>query len=198
VNSPSSITFFATPAAFRTWLRKHHESASELLVGFYKKGFGKPSITWPQAVDQALCFGWIDGVRRSIDDESYTIRFTPRKPTSTWSAINIRRVAELTRDGLMQPAGLKAFAARSEAKSGIYAYEQRHASKLEPAEEKRFRANKRAWAFFEAQPAGYRRTATWWVVSAKRHATRARRLDTLIEDSAAGRTIKQLTRPSPK
>ncbi|MDP9238165.1 MAG: YdeI/OmpD-associated family protein [Chloroflexota bacterium] len=190
------MTFFATPAAFRAWLRKQHEGASELWVGFHKKGSGKPSITWPESVDAALCFGWIDGVRRGIDEESYTIRFTPRKPTSTWSAVNIKRVTELTRAGLMQPAGLAAFAARSEAKSGIYAYEQRHMAKLNVEQERRFRANKRAWAFFEAQPLGYRRTATWWVVNAKRDDTRARRLDTLIEDSAHGRIIKPLTRPS--
>jgi uncharacterized protein YdeI (YjbR/CyaY-like superfamily) len=198
VNPPSDITFFATPAAFRAWLRKHHHNTHELWVGFHKKGSGKPSITWPESVDAALCFGWIDGVRRGIDDASYTIRFTPRKPTSTWSAINIKRVAELTAGGLMQPAGLAAFAARSEAKSAIYAYEQRDAAKLTRDEERRFLADKPAWAFFEAQPPGYRRTATRWVVSAKRDDTRAGRLDTLIEDSARGRTIKQLTRPQAK
>jgi uncharacterized protein YdeI (YjbR/CyaY-like superfamily) len=198
VNTPSDITFFATPAVFRAWLRKHHARSRELWVGFHKRVTGKPSITWPESVDAALCFGWIDGVRLSIDETSYTIRFTPRKPTSTWSAINIKRVEELTRRGLMQPAGVSAFEARSEAKSAIYAYEQRHAAKLTAEQERRFRANKRAWAFFEAQPPWYRRTATWWVVSAKRADTRARRLDTLIEDSAAGRTIKHLTRPGSK
>src|SRR5216683_1751207 len=131
-------TFFATPAAWRDWLEKHHDRRQELLVGFYKKDSGKPSITWPESVDQALCFGWIDGVRRRIDDVSYSIRFTPRKRSSNWSAINIRRVADLTKLGLMRPAGLKAFEGRSEDKSRIYAYENAVRT-LEPAAEKTFR-----------------------------------------------------------
>jgi uncharacterized protein YdeI (YjbR/CyaY-like superfamily) len=189
--------FFATPARFRAWLEKHHAMAGELLVGFYKRGSGRPSITWPEAVDQALCFGWIDGVRKRIDDVSYTIRFTPRKPSSTWSAINIRRMGELTKLGLMQPAGTHAFGHRSEAKSAIYAYEQREAARLDPAAEKTFRANKRAWTFFQSRAPWYQRTATHWVVRAKKEETRAKRLATLIEDSAHERLLRHLTPRKP-
>ena len=189
------LTFFDTPAAFRAWLEEHHQTASELWVGFYKKSSGKPSITWPESVDEALCYGWIDGIRKSVDETSYTIRFTPRKPRSTWSAVNVARVAELTRLGRMRPAGHKAFEARAEAKTGIYAYEQRNTAELAEAYEQQFRANQPAWDFFQAQPLGYRRTAVWWVVSAKKEATRLKRLATLIEDSAQGRTIAPLTRP---
>jgi uncharacterized protein YdeI (YjbR/CyaY-like superfamily) len=184
--------FFESPADFRKWLAKNHASASELLVGFYKKDSGKPSITWPESVDQALCFGWIDGVRRGIDDVSYSIRFTPRKKTSTWSAVNIARVAELTKLGLMQPAGLRAFEQRREDKSAIYAYENAVRT-LDAADEKKFRANKKAWEFFNAQPPGYRRLCIYWVTSAKKEETRARRLATLIDDSAAGRRLGALT-----
>ena len=144
-------TFFATPDEFRAWLQEHHATESELLVGFHKKGSGRPSITWPQSVDQALCFGWIDGVRRRIDDAGYSIRFTPRKARSTWSAINVRRVGELTAQGLMHPAGIAAFERRSHDKTAIYSYEQRQAAELEPEQERRFKANKRAWAWFQAQ-----------------------------------------------
>jgi len=181
-------TFFPTPAAFRRWLEKNHEKATELLVGFYKRDSGKPSITWPESVDQALCFGWIDGVRRRIDDVSYSIRFTPRRRGSIWSAINIRRATALTEEGLMSPAGLRAFEARDEKKSAIYSYENRPRT-LPPEAEKAFRANKKAWEYFNAQPPWYRRVATHWVVSAKKEETRARRLATLIADSAAGRRI---------
>jgi len=190
--------FFATPEAFRAWLEEHHASATELLVGFHKKGSGRPSITWPEAVDQALCFGWIDGVRRSIDDDSYSIRFTPRKPSSAWSAVNVARVEELTRQGLMRPAGVEAFARRSPERTGTYSYEQRAAAALDPEHERRFRAEAAAWAFFQAQPPWYRRAATWWVVSAKREETRERRLAQLIADSAAGRPIGPLTRPESR
>ena len=177
----SEPTFFPTPADFRAWLEAHHETEKELLVGFYKKGSGKPSITWPESVDEALCFGWIDGVRRSRDEESYTIRFTPRKPASTWSAVNVARVEELTRLGRMRPAGLAAFEKRSEAKTGTYAYEQKEGAQLEKAEEKQLRANKAAWEFFQAQPPWYRRTAIWRVVSAKKEETRTRRLEKALE-----------------
>jgi uncharacterized protein YdeI (YjbR/CyaY-like superfamily) len=187
-------TFFPTPADFRAWLEAHHAQESELLVGFYKKGSGQPSITWPESVDEALCFGWIDGVRRRRDDASYTIRFTPRQARSTWSAVNIKRVQELTAQGRMHPAGLTAFAARSDANSAIYAYEQRHTATLDPIEEQQFQANRPAWAFFQAQPPSYRRTALYWVVSAKRAETRQKRLATLIEDSAQSRTLRHLTR----
>jgi uncharacterized protein YdeI (YjbR/CyaY-like superfamily) len=184
--------FFASPADFRAWLKKHHGSATELLVGFYKKDSGKPSITWPESVDQALCFGWIDGVRRRIDDVSYSIRFTPRKAISNWSAINIARVAELTNLGLMQPAGLRAFEQRREDKSAIYAYENAVRT-LDPADEKTFRANRTAWQFFNAQPPSYRRVCIYWVTSGKKEETRARRLATLIGDSAHGRRVGVVT-----
>ena len=194
----SKPRFFATPAAFRAWFEKHHHRGGELWVGFYKRGSGKPSITWPEAVDQALCFGWIDGVRKSIDESSYVIRFTPRKPHSTWSAINIRRAKQLDGEGLMYPAGREAFARRRDDKSAIYAYEQRTEAKLAPAQQKRLRENTEAWRFFQAQPPWYRRTATYWVVSAKKAETRERRLATLIEDCAAGRRIKHLTPPAKR
>ena len=193
--SPSvKPAFFPAPAGFRAWLEENHERAPELWVGFHKKATGKPSITWPEAVGEALCFGWIDGIRRSLGDESYMIRFTPRKPRSTWSAVNIARAKELVAEGRMRPAGLAAFEARSDDRSAIYSYEQRHAAKLAPDEEREFRANERAWTFFEAQPPSYRKTALWWVVSAKREETRTRRLRTLIEDSANGRKLRHLSR----
>ena len=187
--------FFAFPAEFRDWLEKHYADAQELWVGFHKKSSGRPSLTWPESVDCALCFGWIDGVRKSLNETSYTIRFTPRKPTSTWSAINIRRVAELTKMEIMHPAGLQAFGHRKEEKSGIYAYEQRHRAKLSAAYEKQFRAHPAAWDFFQAQPPWYRRVSSYWVISAKKEETRLRRLATLREESAQRRTIRQLTRP---
>ena len=184
--------FFDTPAAFRKWLEENHEAAAELLVGFYKKDSGRPSITWPESVDQALCFGWIDGVRRRIDDESYSIRFTPRKPRSTWSAINIGRVSVLKKLGMMRPAGLRAFEKRVEHKSAIYAYENAPRS-LPPADEKRFRANRKAWKWFTSQAPSYQRVAIYWVTSAKREDTRERRLITLIEDSANERRLAVYT-----
>jgi uncharacterized protein YdeI (YjbR/CyaY-like superfamily) len=190
--------FFETPAEFRAWLEEHHADRSELLVGFHKKGTGRPSLTWPESVDQALCFGWIDGVRRSLGEHSYTIRFTPRKARSTWSAINIKRARELIEEGLMNPAGLAAFERRSDDRSRIYAYEQRKQAKLDPTAEKAFRANREAWAFFSEQTPSYRRTATYWVISAKKEETRRKRLKTLIEDSAAGRTLRHLTRPAKR
>jgi uncharacterized protein YdeI (YjbR/CyaY-like superfamily) len=191
--------FFATPAEFRAWFDEHHATAGELLVGFYKKGSGKPSITWSEAVDEALCVGWIDGVRKSIDAESYSIRFTPRKPGSIWSTVNIGRVAELSRLERMRPAGLKAFEKRSEKKSSIYAYEQSEAAHLDEAHEQRFRANHSAWEWFQAQAAWYKRNATWWVVSAKREETKLKRLTTLIECSEQGKKIDRLlSSPKPK
>lgn len=188
-------TFFPTPADFRAWLDAHHAGETELLVGFYKKGTGKPSITWPESVDEALCYGWIDGVRRRVDDEAYSIRFTPRKQKSTWSAVNIARVGELIETGRMQPAGLKAFHAREESNSRIYAYENRDKAVFDAALEERFRANETAWNFFQAQPPGYRTTSTHWVTSAKQEATRLRRLDKLVADSAAGRRLDEVTSP---
>jgi uncharacterized protein YdeI (YjbR/CyaY-like superfamily) len=187
--------FFATPAAFRTWLAAHHGSKKELLVGFYKRASGKPSITWPESVDEALSFGWIDGVRKSLGADAYTIRFTPRKPTSIWSAINVDNVARLKKLGKMRPAGLRAFALRTAKRTGVYSFERNEAAKFAPPQEKALRANRKAAAFFDAQPPWYRRTTTHWVISAKRDETRERRLRLLIADSAAGRTIGPLTRP---
>jgi uncharacterized protein YdeI (YjbR/CyaY-like superfamily) len=188
-------TFFATPADFRAWLERHHESDSELIVGFHKRGSGRPSITWPEAVDQALCFGWIDGVRRRIDAASYSIRFTPRKARSTWSAVNIKRMKELVEEGLVAPAGMAAFERRADDRAAIYSYEQRKSAKLEPDQERRLRADERAWAFFEAQPPSYRRAAIHWATSAIKPERRERRLTQVIECSAAGRTVPPLTRP---
>jgi uncharacterized protein YdeI (YjbR/CyaY-like superfamily) len=187
-------TTFERPEDFRAWLEQHHDSEPELWVGYYKKGSRKASITWPESVDEALCFGWIDGIRKSIDAERYMIRFSPRRARCVWSAVNIARVAVLTEAGRMRPAGLEAFEARREDRSGIYSYEQRDRAKLEPEFEKRFRAKKRAWASFEAMPKSYRQAAIRWVMTAKKEETRARRLAALIEDSAAGRTVPPLTR----
>ena len=184
--------FFATPAAFRRWLAQHHDKATELLVGFYKKDSGRPSITWPESVDQALAFGWIDGVRKRIDDVSYTIRFTPRRRGSIWSAVNIARVDELTKLGLMEPAGLRAFEQRTAAKSGIYAYENAP-RELSKEDEKKFRANRKAWTYFKAQAPSYQRVAIYWVMNAKREETRTRRLALLIADSEEGRRLAAYT-----
>jgi uncharacterized protein YdeI (YjbR/CyaY-like superfamily) len=179
-------TFFATPAAFRAWLKKHHKTADELIVGFYKKGSGKPSIDWPQSVDEALCFGWIDGIRRNVSEDAYSIRFTPRRAGSNWSAINIAKIQELTKLKRMTPAGLAAFAKRTEAKSRVYTYE-RHSHAFEPATEKVFKANKDAWAFFQRQAPYYRKIMTGWVGGAKQEETRRRRLDKLIAACESGR-----------
>jgi uncharacterized protein YdeI (YjbR/CyaY-like superfamily) len=187
-------TTFERPQDFRSWLEQHHDSEAELWVGYHKKGSGKPSMTWPESVDVALCFGWIDGIRKRVDAERYMIRFTPRRARSTWSAVNIARVAVLTEEGRMRPAGVRAFEARREDRSGIYSYEQRDRAKLDPASEKRFRAKKRAWASFETMPKSYRQAAIRWVMTAKKEETRERRLVTLIESSAAGRTVPPLTR----
>ena len=176
-------TFFKTPADFRKWLDKHHAEASELWVGFLKKNSGKPSITWPESVDEALSYGWIDGIRKSVDETSYKIRFTPRRSGSVWSTVNIGRVAELIKDGRMKPAGEKAFTARQEYKSGTYAYEQRQ-PELPETYAARLRKNKDAAKFFESQPPSYRKTVMWWIVSAKQEETRLKRLAKLIEASA--------------
>lgn len=195
--SGTNATFFETPADFRAWLEANHDKVRELLVGFHKKGSGRPSITWPESVDQALCFGWIDGVRRRIDEDSYSIRFTPRKKNSTWSAVNIGRVAELTKLGLMRPAGLRAFQLRREDRSAIYAYEN-DPRILDAAFEKRFRSNRKAWKFFNEQPPSYRRVAIHWVMSAKKEETRARRLSTLIDDSAKHERLAEYSLESRK
>lgn len=180
--------FFKSPSHFRKWLAANHDKSKELWVGFYKKSSGKPSIDWPQSVDEALCFGWIDGVRKTIDEESYVIRFSPRKPSSIWSAVNIRNVERLIKEKRMQPAGLKSYAARKEYRSGIYAYEQRPVELVEPYASK-LKENKAAWKFFQSQPPYYRKTMTWWIVSAKREETRLQRLEKLIEVSAQGKRM---------
>jgi uncharacterized protein YdeI (YjbR/CyaY-like superfamily) len=186
--------FFETPEEFRAWLAEHHADRDGLIVGFHKRKTGRPSITWQQSVREALCFGWIDGVRRSIDDQRHQIRFTPRRRGSTWSAVNITLAQELIDAGEMQPAGLAAFEARTERKSRIYSYEQsRHELSLQYAE--RLRADAEAAAFFDAQAPWYRRTAVHWVMSAKREETRERRIATLIEDSRNGVRVKHLRRP---
>lgn len=184
--------FFKTPADLRTWFESHHATVAELWVGFYKKDFGKASITWPQSVDEALCFGWIDGIRKRIDETSYMIRFTPRRPRSIWSAVNIKRAGELIEQGMMQPAGLKAFAAREENRSGIYSYEQR-SPELPDQYRKVLKKNSRAVKFFDAQPPSYRKAANWWVLSAKKEETRRKRLGELIRLSANGERIPQFT-----
>ena len=189
--------FFKTPSDLRKWFRTHHASATELWVGFYKKDSGKASITWPESVDEALCFGWIDGIRKSIDEKSYMIRFSPRKTRSIWSAVNIKRAGELVEQRLMQPAGLKAFEARQEYRSGIYSYEQRTAD-LPDHYGNLLKKNSAAWKFFHSQSPSYRKAMNWWVLSAKKEETRLKRLEQLIDDSAHGRRLPQyvaLTKP---
>src|SRR5436190_13650607 len=182
------IKYFRTPAELRQWFEKHHETEQKLQVGYYKKGSDKQSITWPESVAEALCFGWIDGIRRSVEADSYTIRFTPRKQTSVWSTINIKLAQKLINEGLMRPAGLEAFKARRENKSGIYSYEQRTASLPEPYLSE-LKKNKAAGDFFEAQAAWYRKQISWWILSAKKEETRVSRLQKLIAESAAGRKL---------
>jgi len=182
MNSETKPVFFTEPAVWRAWLEEHHLEARELLVGFYKKHSGKSSITWPESVDAALCFGWIDGVRRKIDSDIYTIRFTPRRPASIWSAVNIKRVAELTDMGLMRPAGIAAFQARKERRSRVYSFEQQTVA-FDAAQIQVFQANPQAWEFFKTQAASHRRAVTWWVISAKRAETKEKRLAKLIESS---------------
>src|SRR5262245_12962548 len=172
------------------WLEENHATATELWVGFYKTNSGKSSITWPESVDQALCFGWIDGIRKRVDEISYQIRFTPRRRGSIWSAINIKRVKELVRQNQMRPTGLKAFAARIENKSGIYSYEQRSAELVEPYAT-HLKKNKCAWNFFRTQPQSYRKMIGWWIISAKKEETRMARLAKLISESAKGKRLLQ-------
>jgi uncharacterized protein YdeI (YjbR/CyaY-like superfamily) len=195
--TPSSPpVFFPTPVDFRAWLAKHHASADALWVGFHKVGSGKPSITWPESVDQALCFGWIDGLRKSIDEGAYMIRFTPRRAGSTWSAVNVRRVEALTAAGLMQPAGLRAVEARTEEKSGTYSYETRPEALPEPYAAM-LRKNRAAWKDFGHRSPSYRRGAIGWVISAKTEETRLRRLNVLIDCSAKGEPIPLMDRRPP-
>ena|SRR5437762_1227983 len=181
--------FFATAAEFRNWLEENHATARELWVGFYRKASGRPSITWPESVDQALCFGWIDGIRKAVDESSYVIRFTPRKATSNWSAINTARAAELAKQGRMNPAGLTAFERRTKEKTAVYSYEQRKNPVLDTASELRFRENEHAWDFFQTQAPSYRKLALCWIISAKRDATRGKRLERLIASSEARRRL---------
>lgn len=194
MNETTPILFFAAPSDWRQWLAENHDKMTELWVGYYKKGSGKPSITWPESVAEALCYGWIDGLRKTIDDTSYKIRFTPRRTDSNWSAVNVKMVAELMAEGRMEPAGIRAFEARKPDKTGIYSYEQERPT-LDEASLAALQTNPAAWAFFQAQPAGYQRAVGHWVMEAKREETRLKRLATLIEDSSRGRTVAPFTRP---
>ena len=177
--------FFSSPEQFRQWLEQSHDSAEELLVGFHKKDSGKKSVTYAQALDEALCYGWIDGVRKSLDETRYTIRFTPRKPKSIWSNVNVRHDERLQKEGRMAEPGLRAYARRDPKRTGIYAFEN-EAREFSPEFEKRFRANKAAWQFFQTEPPSIRRTCIFWVMSAKKEETRVRRLDQLITRAAQG------------
>jgi uncharacterized protein YdeI (YjbR/CyaY-like superfamily) len=189
------VIYFESPAELRRWLEEHHDRAPELWIGFYRKGSGKAGIAYPEAVDEALCFGWIDGIRKSVDSTRYTNRFTPRRPRSNWSAVNTKRVAELAKLRRMTPAGLRAYEARDPKRSDTYSYEQR-SQPFDSAQEKTFGRNRRAWAFFEAQPPSYRRLATLWVRSAVREDTRQRRLRILIEHSDRAERLPALTSPA--
>ena len=182
--------FFPTAPAFRRWLEKNHEKENELWVGYYRKDSGRKSITHSEAIDEALCFGWIDGIRKKVDEESYANRFTPRRPGSNWSAVNMARMDALIAEGRMTDAGLRAWEARKEERTGVYSFEQKSRPELGPELEKLFRKNRAAWTFFEKLPPSYRRAVTWWVISAKQEATRHRRLEKLIEASARGKRLQ--------
>ena len=186
---PTNVRFFGTPAELRKWFSANHETADELWVGFYRKDSGRKSITWAEAVDEALCVGWIDGIRQRVDDTSYTNRFTPRRKGSTWSAVNIARVEALTKEKRMHPAGLAAFAERKTYKSGIYSYEQRRDTLEEPYAGM-LRKHPRAWQFFQAQPPGYRKLAGWFILSAKRDETRLARFQRLLDACARGERLR--------
>jgi uncharacterized protein YdeI (YjbR/CyaY-like superfamily) len=175
------VVFFTDQFEFRQWLEENHQKEKELVAGFYRKSTGKPTMTWPESVDQALCFGWIDGIRRKIDDESYCIRFTPRNPSSTWSALNVKKAIELIKKGLMQPAGLSLFMNRKEEKTAIYSYENKPEALPDYMQEK-FKQSKEAWDFFSAQPPSYRRTVYFWILSAKRKETQLARLEKIIRE----------------
>jgi uncharacterized protein YdeI (YjbR/CyaY-like superfamily) len=194
-STPFDPRFFETAAELRSWLDANHETASELFVGGFRKSAGRASVTWEEIVDEALCFGWIDSIRRSLPGGAWSQRLTPRRKGSNWSRVNIENVARLTAEGRMRPAGLAAFERRSEARTGVYSYEQRHEARLTDDEQSAFEANPAAWSWFAARPTGYRTAAIWWIASAKRPETRERRLASLIEESAAGRMPKALTPP---
>ncbi|WP_435019883.1 YdeI/OmpD-associated family protein [Tundrisphaera sp. TA3] len=189
---PTTPAYFETPAEFRAWLEQNHAGAQALLVGFHKKGTGRPSLTWPESVDEALCFGWIDGVRKGVDADRYTIRFTPRKPGSIWSTVNVAKVQLLIEQGRMTPAGLAAFQARTEGRSGIYSHEQGEVEMPEPYLTL-LRGDAAAWDFFGKQPASYRKAVHWWIAGAKQEATRRKRLEKLIEHSARAERVPQFT-----
>ena len=186
-----SILFFSSQSHLRKWFEKNHNKADELWVGYYKKGAGKPSITWQESVDEALCFGWIDSIRKSIDDESYTNRFTPRREGSTWSAVNTKRIKELIKLGLVKPSGLEVFKQRDEKKTNRYSFEQKKA-KFPSEFEKKFKINKKAWKYFQTLPPSAKRLSTWWVIGAKREETKLKRLEVLIQCSEEKRKIPPL------
>ena len=185
---PPKIRYFGSAAEFRKWLEANHDKAAELWLGVYRKSANKKGMTYQEALDEALCFGWIDGVRKSVDDESFTQRFSPRKRTSTWSHVNVNRVQELIRLGRMAVPGLAAFEARDDRKTGRYSYEQ-SGSPLDAVLEKRFRANRKAWKFFQAQPPYYQRTMKWFIMSARQEATRMKRLGILIDHCERGERV---------
>jgi uncharacterized protein YdeI (YjbR/CyaY-like superfamily) len=189
--------FFSSAADFGKWLKQHHATEDVLLVGYHKVGSGKPSMTWPESVDEALCWGWIDGVRNRLDENAYTIRFTPRRPGSKWSAVNVRRAKALAKRGRLSAAGRKAFEAKRENQAGAYSYEQRPNELLEPYAGM-LAKNRKAHAFFGKQNPSYRRAATWWVISAKQEETRLRRAQSLIDFSAKGELIPQFLRKPGK
>jgi uncharacterized protein YdeI (YjbR/CyaY-like superfamily) len=186
--TPAKIVFFSNPVEFRNWLKQHHKDEKELIVGFHKVGTGKPSMTWSESVDQALCFGWIDGIRKSVNKDSYCIRFTPRKPKSNWSAVNIKKAEELIKKGLMQPAGMTLYKNRNEDKYKVYSYENKP-TKLPDNYEKRFKANKKGWEFFKSQAPSYQRTIYYWILSAKKQETQLSRLKKVIRDSEQQKRI---------
>jgi uncharacterized protein YdeI (YjbR/CyaY-like superfamily) len=192
--TPKNIKYFKTPADLRSWFEKNHALQREQWIGYYKKDSGRPSITWPESVDQALCFGWIDGVRKSVDDKRYTIRFTPRRTTSIWSAININRVKELKKLGLMKKEGLKLFEQRDGKKSNRYSFEQRKNPVLPVSYKNTFISNKNAWTFFSSQPPWYRKASVWWIISAKQEKTKLQRLERLIQDCENGISVLVLRR----
>ena len=194
--SPERLKFFRNPAALRKWFESNHSRTSELWMGFYKKGSGKKSVTYHEALDEALCFGWIDGIRKSMDADSFAQRFTPRRPRSIWSNVNVAKVEKLIADGRMTEAGLAEFEKRSAARTGIYSFE-REAAAFPSAHVRKFKADRKAWEFFQSQPPYYRKLATGWVVSARREETRDKRLKQLIEDSSAQRRLANFT-PSPR
>jgi uncharacterized protein YdeI (YjbR/CyaY-like superfamily) len=195
--SRDNLRFFKSGSDFRRWLHEHHDNATEIWIGFYRKDSGKGGITYKEALDEALCYGWIDGIRKKLDDDSFTNRFTPRKKNSIWSNVNVEHVARLKREGRMMPAGVAAYNAKDEKRAGVYSFERERAE-LEPAMKKRFRQDLRAWKFFESQPPYYRRIAAWWIISAKRDETREKRLAQLIAVSGKEQRLAPFTSVSQR